>query len=69
MSFVYDLHIWTLTSGFHVLSGHIVVDDQRISEAEDILAGIDNVLKESFGVNHTTIQLESESMNLVEMKR
>lgn len=66
---IHDLHIWTLTSGFHVLSGHIVVDDQRISEAEDILAGIDNVLKESFGVNHTTIQLESESMNLVEMKR
>lgn len=53
---VHDLHVWTVTSGFPSMSGHV-----RISEADGgrTLVEASRVLREQFGIGHSTIQIES----------
>jgi cobalt-zinc-cadmium efflux system protein len=57
---VHDLHIWTLTSGKDAMSGHVIVDNPTANNR--ILRDLHKLLHERFGVEHTTIQLESESL-------
>ena len=54
---VHDLHVWTLTSGREAMSAHVVVDDVR--ESERLLDALHAVLHARFGIDHTTIQLET----------
>lgn len=55
---VHHMHIWSLSSHLHALSAHIVVADQRISEASRITLLLEHALEEKFGINHPTFQLE-----------
>jgi cobalt-zinc-cadmium efflux system protein len=54
---VHDLHVWTITSGIVALSGHVVAEDGK-SHAP-LLQTICNRLHSSFGIEHSTIQVES----------
>jgi cobalt-zinc-cadmium efflux system protein len=58
---VHDLHVWTIGSGSHVLSAHVLLPDARISEASGILRGIETRMREDFAIDHVTIQFECES--------
>jgi cobalt-zinc-cadmium efflux system protein len=53
---VFDLHIWTITSGMNAISAHVVVIDRNRSDA--ILQEINAVLENKFKINHATIQIE-----------
>jgi cobalt-zinc-cadmium efflux system protein len=55
---VHDLHVWTLTSGREAMSAHAVVDDVR--DSERLLGTLHAVMHARFGIDHTTIQLETE---------
>ena len=55
---VHDLHVWTLSSGFYAMSGHIVVRDRPVSDCSGLIARSEGVLRERFGISHTTIQVE-----------
>ncbi len=55
---VHDLHLWSLSSGVNAMSGHIVIDDQKVSKAEQISRAVTKMLQERFNILHTTIQLE-----------
>ena len=55
---VHDLHVWTLTSGKDAMSSHVVVED--LAAGQRILGTLHKLLHERFGIEHTTIQLESE---------
>jgi cobalt-zinc-cadmium efflux system protein len=57
---VHDLHVWTLTSGKDAMSGHVIVDNLTIGNR--ILRDLHKLLHERFGIEHTTIQLELESL-------
>jgi cobalt-zinc-cadmium efflux system protein len=57
---VHHLHIWSLAPGLNALSGHAVIDDQSISQAGVILAGIHKALRARFDVRHATIQFEDQ---------
>lgn len=63
---VHDLHVWTLTSGREAMSAHVVVADVR--ESERLLASLHAVLHARFGIDHTTIQLETEPSPLLRIK-
>ena len=63
---VHDLHVWTLTSGREAMSAHVVVDDVR--ESERLLEALHAVLHARFGIDHTTIQLETEPSPLLRIK-
>jgi cobalt-zinc-cadmium efflux system protein len=53
---VFDLHIWTITSGMNAISAHVVVIDRNRSDV--ILQEINAVLEKKFKINHATIQIE-----------
>lgn len=56
---IHDLHIWTITSGLYALSVHAVVNGSR--RRDDVRCEMAAVLKEDFGLEHTTIQIEEEA--------
>jgi cobalt-zinc-cadmium efflux system protein len=58
---VHDLHVWTIGSGQHALSAHVVLDDRRLSEATAVLNGINGRMHEDFGIDHVTVQFECET--------
>ncbi len=62
---VHDLHVWTLTSGKEAMSGHLIVDGAVDGNA--LLREVHTALHERFGIEHTTIQLESPQ--LIQLKR
>ncbi len=55
---IHDLHIWTITSGLYTLSVHAVVNGSRDREA--VRCEMMVILKDQFGLEHTTIQIEEE---------
>ncbi len=55
---VHDLHVWTLTSGMHLLSVHLVVG--RNDEPRSIIDAAQARLRERFGIGHTTVQVDPE---------
>lgn len=57
----HDLHVWSLSSHVYALSCHLQVDDLPVSEGNQLLDRISRMLKERFGIVHTTIQLEAEA--------
>jgi cobalt-zinc-cadmium efflux system protein len=52
---VHDLHVWTITSGFVAMSGHVLADSRRGS---DVLHDLRLVLRDQFGIQHATLQVE-----------
>lgn len=58
---VHDLHVWTIGSGSHALSAHVVLDDRKLSEASTILRSIDAAMRADFEIAHVTVQFECES--------
>src|SRR5207249_3364546 len=58
---VHDLHVWTITSGLYALSGHVTVDSDSIRQGSVILEKVAAKLKESFGIEHVTLQMEKET--------
>jgi len=60
---VHDLHVWSVTSDFETMSGHVVVSDDLDGERQqEVLATLCQTLAREFGINHVTIQLESNQM-------
>jgi cobalt-zinc-cadmium efflux system protein len=53
---VHDLHIWTITSGYPVLSCHITIVDEAIHD--EVLAHSQKILHDEFHIEHSTIQVE-----------
>jgi cobalt-zinc-cadmium efflux system protein len=62
---VHDLHVWTLTSGREAMSAHVVAGAPV--EADRLLQDLHLVLHARFGIDHTTIQIESEAPLLVQI--
>lgn len=55
---VHDLHIWTISSGFPALAAHVLVapgDDCHARRRD-----LERMLGESFGIRHTTLQVDHE---------
>ncbi|HYR55408.1 MAG TPA: cation diffusion facilitator family transporter [Myxococcaceae bacterium] len=58
---VHDLHVWTISSGIYALSAHLVVLDPMVCNNDVILSSVKHELFDQFGIDHTTIQIESET--------
>ncbi|AGA68871.1 cation diffusion facilitator family transporter [Desulfitobacterium dichloroeliminans LMG P-21439] len=61
---IHDLHVWTITSGLESLSCHIVVAPTK--NAQEILLACKHMIQERFGINHVTLQLETEELKRLE---
>lgn len=53
---IHELHIWSLTSDKVSLTAHLVIDPQY--ESAKVLAATQDLLREQFGILHTTLQSE-----------
>ncbi len=58
---LHHVHLWTITSGIHALSAHVLVGDIQMNRTGEILQEINTLLKERFRIPHTTIQFECEN--------
>ena len=55
---IHDLHVWTLSSGRHALSVHVVVHDRLVSDCSGVVNRCEQMLMNKFSISHTTFQLE-----------
>jgi len=53
---VHELHIWSITSGFVAMSGHVAA---RGRSSEDVLHDLQLMLRGRFGIEHATLQVEA----------
>lgn len=56
---VHDLHIWTVTSGIHALSGHVEIKPNH--HWRHVIPVCNKALREQFNITHATLQPESAS--------
>jgi len=56
---VHDLHVWTVTSGFGAIAAHVVVAQN--ADRDLIRRRLELTLRESYGIEHTTLQMEEEA--------
>lgn len=56
---VHDLHVWTVTAGFGAIAAHVVV--AQGSDRDLIRRRLELTLRERFGIEHTTLQMEEEA--------
>ncbi|MGH3695033.1 MAG: cation diffusion facilitator family transporter [Pseudonocardiaceae bacterium] len=59
---VHDLHLWTITSGRHAVSAHLVVEEARSLHCGDasVLDAAAQALRTHFGLTHSTLQVEHD---------
>lgn len=53
---IHDLHLWTLTSGMHVATAHLVTGDE--TAVQRVLDRARDVLLHEHGIAHATLQVE-----------
>ncbi|MBI4456989.1 MAG: cation transporter [Acidobacteria bacterium] len=53
---IHDLHVWTLTSGVHMMSCHAVITKEE--NHARILQELSRITQDRFRIGHTTIQVE-----------
>ncbi|MBI2329041.1 MAG: cation transporter [Chloroflexi bacterium] len=46
----HDVHIWTLTSGIHAMSAHLIIEDQSVSGSADIVEKVNRDLSQQFNI-------------------
>jgi cobalt-zinc-cadmium efflux system protein len=63
---VHDLHVWEVTSGFPSLSAHVIVGAR--TDCHDVRRTLEAMLHEEFEIDHTTLQVEHEGGDLLEIE-
>jgi cobalt-zinc-cadmium efflux system protein len=56
---VHELHVWSVTPGFDALAAHVVVG--RGADRDRARREVEFVLREHYGLDHTTLQMEEEA--------
>jgi cobalt-zinc-cadmium efflux system protein len=56
---IHDLHVWSIASGLTAMSCHIVMKTNEDSNL--VLAESSHLMREKYGIDHTTIQIEFEN--------
>ena len=63
---VHDLHVWEVSSGFPSLAAHVIV--QRDCDCHQARAKLQAILRERFAIEHTTLQMDHEGGELVQLE-
>lgn len=61
---VHDLHLWTLTSGMNVATAHLVAAP---GSSPAVLVAARAALRDRYGVEHATLQVESDATACTEL--
>ncbi|MFZ0342044.1 MAG: cation diffusion facilitator family transporter [Gaiellaceae bacterium] len=63
---VHDLHVWEVTTEFPTLSAHVLVEPA--ADCHGIRRELEALLRDRFGLHHTTLQVEHASAKLVQIR-
>jgi len=63
---VHDLHVWEVTTEFPTLSAHVLVDPG--ADCHGIRRELEALLRDRFGLAHTTLQVEHAPAKLVQIR-
>jgi cobalt-zinc-cadmium efflux system protein len=63
---VHDLHVWEVTTEFPTLSAHVLVEPG--ADCHGIRQGLETLLRDRFGLEHTTLQVEHAPAKLVQIR-
>jgi cobalt-zinc-cadmium efflux system protein len=64
----HDLHVWSISDGFDVLTVHVVID--RDQHGTDVVANVSRALREKHKIDHATIQPEPcQDAPLVQLRK
>jgi len=63
---VHDLHVWTITPGMDSLSAHLLIEDGRDEQA--VLQEALTAMETRFGIEHCTIQIETNRLKHAALK-
>ena len=55
---VHDIHAWSVTTGYEVLSAHVITDLTSSADRQQLLHHLREIATDRFGIVHVTIQLE-----------
>ena len=64
---VHDLHVWSLSDGFRLLSAHVSVPDQSLLDTANLLSDLKMLLRRRFHIEHAT--LEPECLDCTQPRR
>ena len=53
-----DLHVWSLTSGTHVATLHVVVPQEALADSPAVIRAVTECLHDGYGIGHVTVQVE-----------
>ncbi len=56
---IHHIHLWAVAENDIHFEGHVVVDDQMLSQASLLREQLEELLHDQFDINHTTLQFES----------
>jgi len=62
---VHDLHVWEVTTEFPTLSAHVLVEPG--ADCHGIRRELEALLRDRFGLEHTTLQVDHASAKLVQI--
>jgi len=62
---VHDLHVWEIGSDFPSLSAHVLV--HKGDDCHTIRMQLEQLLDERFGIDHTTLQVDHQGSDLVQI--
>ncbi len=60
---VHEFHLWSITTEHYSLSAHVVLDSRSSEDAYQTINELETLLKEKYGLAHTTLQIEHLVIN------
>ena len=63
---VHDLHVWEVTTEFPTLSAHVLVEPDV--DCHGIRRELEQLLRDRFGLEHTTLQVDHAPAQLVQIR-
>jgi cobalt-zinc-cadmium efflux system protein len=64
---VHDLHLWELTPGVPILTAHVLVAPR--ADCHAIRRGLEQMLRDSFAISHTTLQVDHAHPQVIAIGR
>jgi len=60
---IHEFHLWSVTTNQSSLSAHVVLSDEYIRSPYATINKVSDLLKEKYGLEHVTIQIENINLN------
>lgn len=60
---IHHIHLWELYEKFRSFEAHIVIEDRDLESMDSIKRKIRSILKKSFNIQHSTLEIECSSSN------